>query len=391
MNPPDALHPPVAPTAISRPWLARLHPGLFGMVLGLLGLSGAWQRLAHMEVGGAAQVSMVLLVLAVGLLVLLLGLWAVKAARFPGVVRQEWSHPVQGALLALLPVSTLMAVALLVPRYPEVAGVAFPVALLALVFQGTMAWHVVAALSTGQTPPELVTPALYLPTVPGGFVGAMALDALGWHGWATLLVGMGLGAWALLEMRILNRLFSGPLPPALRPHFGHRDGPCGGGRADGGHAMAEPARRCADGDAGRGQRPGAGGADTLALLGGGTVQRRFLVVFISARGPVGRRSGSSGPWRLARGGGDDRSGYGVRCGDFSGTQDGGVDRARKTVATGVIDNATLLIANESHSALGKGRNCLFSGGTGAGTVILRLPAETGRACAAPGLWRPPKG
>ena len=201
MNPPDALHPPVAPTAISRPWLARLHPGLFGMVLGLLGLSGAWQRLAHMEVGGAAQVSMVLLVLAVGLLVLLLGLWAVKAARFPGVVRQEWSHPVQGALLALLPVSTLMAVALLVPRYPEVAGVAFPVALLALVFQGTMAWHVVAALSTGQTPPELVTPALYLPTVPGGFVGAMALDALGWHGWATLLVGMGLGAWALLEMR----------------------------------------------------------------------------------------------------------------------------------------------------------------------------------------------
>ncbi|HOS85590.1 MAG TPA: hypothetical protein PLT46_00560 [Burkholderiaceae bacterium] len=220
MNRPDALHPPVAPTAISRPWLARLHPGLFGMVLGLLGLSGAWQRLAHMEVGGAAQVSMVLLVLAVGLLVLLLGLWAVKAARFPGVVRQEWSHPVQGALLALLPVSTLMAVALLVPRYPEVAGVAFPVALLALVFQGTMAWHVVAALSTGQTPPELVTPALYLPTVPGGFVGAMALDALGWHGWATLLVGMGLGAWALLEMRILNRLFSGPLPPALRPTLG---------------------------------------------------------------------------------------------------------------------------------------------------------------------------
>ena len=83
-----------------------------------------------------------------------------------------------------------------------------------------MAWHVVAALSTGQTPPELVTPALYLPTVPGGFVGAMALDALGWHGWATLLVGMGLGAWALLEMRILNRLFSGPLPPALRPTLG---------------------------------------------------------------------------------------------------------------------------------------------------------------------------
>jgi tellurite resistance protein len=218
---PGQAHPAPAGTAsASRPWLARLHPSLFGMVLGILGLSGAWQRLGRLGVDGAAGVSGVLLVFAVGLLCLLLLLWAAKAARFPGVVRQEWSHPVQGALLALLPVSTLMAVALLVPRYPEITGLALPVALLALVFQGTMAWHVVAALSTGQTPPELVTPALYLPTVPGGFVGAMALEALGLHGWATLLVGMGLGAWALLEMRILNRLFSGPLPPALRPTLG---------------------------------------------------------------------------------------------------------------------------------------------------------------------------
>ncbi len=220
MSPSRVLDPSASLSIPARPWLARLHPSLFGMVLGILGLSGAWQRLDRMGVGGASEISMGLLTGALSLLVLLLGLWAVKAARYPGVVRQEWSHPVQGALLALLPVSTLMAVALLVPRYPEIAGVALPVALLALVFQGTMAWHVVAALSTGQTPPELVTPALYLPTVPGGFVGAMALDALGWHGWATLLLGMGLGAWALLEMRILNRLFSGPLPPALRPTLG---------------------------------------------------------------------------------------------------------------------------------------------------------------------------
>ncbi|HOS87486.1 MAG TPA: dicarboxylate transporter/tellurite-resistance protein TehA, partial [Burkholderiaceae bacterium] len=83
-----------------------------------------------------------------------------------------------------------------------------------------MAWRVVADLSTGKTPPEWGTPALYLPTVPGGFVGAMAMEALGLHGWASLLMGMGLGAWALLEMRILNRLFAGPLPLALRPTLG---------------------------------------------------------------------------------------------------------------------------------------------------------------------------
>ena len=87
-----------------------------------------------------------------------------------------------------------------------------PVALLALVFQGTMAWHVVAALSTGQTPPELVTPALYLPTVPGGFVGAMALDALGWHGWALATI-------------LFNRLLDG-LDGAVARQTGITD--CGG-------------------------------------------------------------------------------------------------------------------------------------------------------------------
>ena len=136
------------------------------------------------------------------------------------MLRQELRHPVQGALLALMPVALLMAVALVAGRWPQARDTLLPLALVVLAGQGWMAWRVVADLSTGKTPPELVTPALYLPTVPGGFVGAMALQALGFHGWATLLMGMGLGAWALLEMRILNRLFAGPLPLALRPTLG---------------------------------------------------------------------------------------------------------------------------------------------------------------------------
>ena len=218
---PVPAHPHTSPASIqSRPWLARLHPALFGMALGLLGLSGAWHRLQGAGVELAAPVSNALLTVALSLLAVLLLLWAVKLLRHGNVLRQEWRHPVQGALLALMPVATLMAVALVAGRWPDLRGVLLPIALLVLAGQGVMAWHVVADLSTGKTPPELITPALYLPTVPGGFVGAMALDALGLHGWATLLLGMGMGAWALLEMRILNRLFAGPLPPALRPTLG---------------------------------------------------------------------------------------------------------------------------------------------------------------------------
>ena len=218
--PPSAAATPRNAPAAPRPWLARLHPSLFGMALGLLGLSGAWHRLEPAGVPMAGPLAAGILAFALGLLALLVLLWLAKAVRHSAVLRQELPHPVQGALLALMPVALLMAVALAASRWPTLREALLPLALVVLAGQGWMAWRVVADLSTGKTPPELVTPALYLPTVPGGFVGAMALQALGFHGWATLLMGMGLGAWALLEMRILNRLFAGPLPLALRPTLG---------------------------------------------------------------------------------------------------------------------------------------------------------------------------
>jgi tellurite resistance protein len=48
----------------------------------------------------------------------------------------------------------------------------------------------------------------------------MALSTLGYPGWAALLFGMGLASWALLEVRVLNRLFEGAMPEALRPTIG---------------------------------------------------------------------------------------------------------------------------------------------------------------------------
>jgi tellurite resistance protein len=135
-------------------------------------------------------------------------------------VRQEFDHPVQGALLALLPVSSLLVVSQLAPAWPAGQSLLLGISLLALLLQGMIAWRVVQRLSTGQMPEELVTPALYLPIVPGGLVGAMALAALDLRGFAMLLLGMGLGGWALLEMRILHRLFDGPLPLSLRPTLG---------------------------------------------------------------------------------------------------------------------------------------------------------------------------
>ncbi len=209
-----------ASTLHVRPWLARLHPGLFAIPLGILGLDGAWQHLAALPIHAAQPTAKALLAGGLALLALLSLLWLGKALRHGSLLKREFFHPVQGPLLALWPVSILLAVSQLAPLYPGAKAGLLTATLLALLLQGMIAWQVVKQLATGQMPEELVTPVLYLPIVPGGLVGAMALAALDLHGFAMLLLGMGLGGWALLEMRILHRLFDGPLPLALRPTLG---------------------------------------------------------------------------------------------------------------------------------------------------------------------------
>lgn len=185
-----------------------------------MGLSGAWARLGLANWVISQPIADGLFFVALFLLALLMCLWIAKLVLHPQTVQQDWSHPVQGALMALIPVSLMLAFTFLNVRWPSLSGWLFALTIVALTLQAVMAWHVVADISMGKTLSEFITPALYLPIVPGGFVGAMALESFGLHGWAALLFGMGLGAWALLEIRILHRLFSGPLPLALRPTLG---------------------------------------------------------------------------------------------------------------------------------------------------------------------------
>jgi tellurite resistance protein len=208
----------VASAPPARPWLARLQPGLFAIALGTLGLAGAWQKLEPLA--GAGGVAAALRVAGLVVLVVVTLLWAAKLVRHLDVVRHEWKHPVQGPLLALFPVTWLVAITLLVPLAPAWRDTGLWLALAALALQAAIAWQVVSQLATGRMPAELLSPALYLPIVPGGFVGAMTMSVLGLPGWAALLLGMGAGGWALLEVRILHRLFAGPLPPELRPTLG---------------------------------------------------------------------------------------------------------------------------------------------------------------------------
>ncbi len=84
----------------------------------------------------------------------------------------------------------------------------------------------------GGRPPELVTPALYLPSVAQSFVAATVSAAFDWTQLGLLFFGVGLFAWLALESVILQRASVGtPLPAALRPVLGIQLAPAvvGGG------------------------------------------------------------------------------------------------------------------------------------------------------------------
>ena len=210
----------VTPIGTGRSWLARLPPGLFAIVFGLLGLAGAWRRLAGFNPGFADEIAACVLTVATGVLELLLLLWVIRFVRHRSDVQKDFAHPVNGAMLSLISLTVLLSVSLWLPLLPQYFEIASTITFAALVLQGVIAWRVVSRIATSDMPADMVTPALYLPPVGGGLIGALALNALGSHGWAVLLFGMGVGAWALLEARVLNRLFAGPLPAPLRPTLG---------------------------------------------------------------------------------------------------------------------------------------------------------------------------
>ena len=198
-------------------WISRVPVGLFAMPVGLLALAGAWRRAQGFGWAFVLPVANAMAWGALALLTLFLLLYGAKCVRHPRTVAAEFTHPLVGSIMALVPLSLLLCTVYFASPSHD-GWLVFT--LLALALQGIIAVRIVAMLTTASLPLASITPALYVPPVGGGLVGGMALSTLGYPGWAALLFGMGLVGWALLEARVLNRLFEGAMPEALRPTIG---------------------------------------------------------------------------------------------------------------------------------------------------------------------------
>lgn len=201
-------------------WITKHEPmpaGFFGIAVGALALAGAWRVAAKLwEVPTVA--AQVLTVVALVVWGAITAMYAIKWIAHREAARKEWAHEVQSSFVALGPVSAMLAAQAIKLWSPDLALALFAVGAVAQLGVGVML-H--GRLWQGARNAELVTPAIYLPTVAPGFVAATTAAAFGLPELAMLFFGAGALSWLAIESMLLNRAaHAAPTAPALRPGFG---------------------------------------------------------------------------------------------------------------------------------------------------------------------------
>ena len=206
---------------------APIPVSFFSIPVGLLAFANTWHvgaRLWRLP----EDVAMALSLSGLSVWALLLVLYARKWFTHRAEAIAEARHPVLSSFVALVPVASMLAAQALLPWSRDFASALYVVTLAAQLAVGL--W-LNGRLWMGGRPPELVTPAIYLPSVAQSFVAATLSVAFGWTQLGMLLFGVGLLAWLALESMILQRASVGTsLPVALRPLLGIQLAPAVVGR-----------------------------------------------------------------------------------------------------------------------------------------------------------------
>jgi tellurite resistance protein len=186
----------------------KLPISFFSMAVGTLAWGHSWQAAAQIwalpDVLVATATGLGLVVW-LGLLVFYANAWRLHAQ----AMREEWDHPVQSAMTALLPVTTLLAALSLQLWAPTLAWCLFG---LGLVGQLVLGLWAVGRFWQGGRALESVNASVYMPGVAQNFVAAIASASFGWTALGGLFFGAGLFSWLALESMVLSRA---ALHPAL--------------------------------------------------------------------------------------------------------------------------------------------------------------------------------
>jgi tellurite resistance protein len=187
------------------------------MVLGLVGAGSNW-RAAHDLWRLPALGGELLMFAGVIVWVVIVVLFAAKWIFAVDEALAEARQPVQCCFIGLAGVSTML-VAIAVQPYSRGAALTLFVAGASFTL-GFALWRT-GELWKGGRDPAATTPVLYLPTVAGSLVTAIACGTLGFPDWGHLAFGAGLCSWLAIESVLLHRLYTAPeMSLVLRPTLG---------------------------------------------------------------------------------------------------------------------------------------------------------------------------
>ncbi len=216
-----------------RPIFSLQHVTLawFAVVMGLCGLSLAWQRASPWWGQWALDFSEALGCIAAMALVFLVIAMLYKLWRFPDAWREDVAHPVRHVFVAAVPSSfILLSTVMITLKGPSVLADAMWMGGSASLFAATV-WVVQRWLRPGLTPAAFwgaMTPALFIPVV-GNVLPALAGVSLGHSAWAGMqyalaavlwpvsltLIWLRIGIIGLWPERMLPATFVTIAPPAV--------------------------------------------------------------------------------------------------------------------------------------------------------------------------------
>jgi len=203
---------PSSPLSAFHP--AHMRAAHFSIVMGLGGLSIAWQRVEalfglHPLYGVTAGLA------ATGVFLVLAAVYFAKVFVHFEAFRQELGDPVSLPLVGAIPISMEVLSVVFVHRHPGIAEVLLLAAMpLQLMVLGAMArsW-----LGGEGRDPKSISPTWFIPCV-GGVLVALSGPQLGYTASAWFFLGLGLLLWLFLMPILLARFILLGLPPGpMRP------------------------------------------------------------------------------------------------------------------------------------------------------------------------------
>lgn len=194
--------------------LAHFPVPFFATVMGLCGLTLAWQKAVHV-MGWPPEIVTVLALLAVAVFALTALIYIAKAVFHPGQVREEYNHPVK---LHFIPTISISLILLATVALEQMPGVAEPLFLAGIMLHLALTMTVLHNwFNRDHFQPAHLNPAWFIPIV-GNVLVPLAGVKLGYVELSWFFYAIGIVFWLVLFAIIVNRvLFHNPLPERLAP------------------------------------------------------------------------------------------------------------------------------------------------------------------------------